>query len=343
MGCLLAVVVGLTSAAPSRATGAEPVARASSGGAATANSSRLAVLPVEISGGEDASLGSRIRAHLQSGLARGAFALVDAVDVERLAPEGCDARCLAALGRATGATFALRARITVSERDYRIRLELMTIKDAAVVATSEERCDVCGRDEMGTLVETQAALLRRKLEDLIQGPPVLVLTSEPSGALVYIDDELVGQTPLERTSIAGAHVLRLALDGYAQEQRPLNLATGVRETLAVPLRRLPGALRGRALGWGSLGLGVPVAAAGLVLLVLDGTQIRSNCSSDDLNRDIEGRCRYIYDTDWGGAVALAAGAALVAIGVTLLRVNRSKHTRKRVKLEAAGLGLRGRF
>jgi len=307
-------------------------------------SSRLAVLPVIVTGSEDVGLAAKIRGHLQSGLARGAFTLVDAAEVERVARGGCAAAaCLAALGRATGAAFALRARVTVNDRDYVIRLELLTIKGGVVMATSEERCDLCGRGEVGTLVETQAALLRRQLEDLIQGPPVLVLTSQPSGALVYIDDELVGQTPLERTSIAGTHIVRVVLEGYVSEQRQLALATGVRESIEVPLRRSPRAIRRRSLGWAGVGVGIPAVAAGVVLLVLDGREIRSDCSAGDRNQDLSGRCRFIYNTDWSGAVALAAGAAVIAVGATLLRMNRPAKRTGRVKLEAAGLGLRGRF
>ncbi len=323
--------------APAPVAVATPVVPATS-------SSRLAVLPVVLGGVGDATLAARIHDYLRSGLARGAFALVDDAAVEPLARGGCETpACLRALGKATGATFALRARVTVNDRDYVIRLELVTIKDAAVVATSEERCDLCGRGEVGTLVETQAALLRRKLEDLIQGPPVLVLTSQPAGALVYVDDELVGQTPLERTSIAGAHVVRVVLEGYVPELRQLQLATGVRESISVPLRRSPRALRRRGLGWGGVGLGIPAVAAGVVLLVLDGREIRSDCSASDRNQDLGGRCRYIHNTDWSGAVALAAGAALIAIGATLLRVNRPAKKQKRVQLEAAGFGLSGRF
>lgn len=307
------------------------------------SSSRLAVLPVLVTGSQDAGLAVRIRGYLQSGLARGAFALVDVAEVERLAGGSCEAgECLAGLGKGTGATFALRARVTVNDRDYVIRLELLRIEGGVAVATSEEHCDLCGRGEVGTLVETQAALLRHKLEDLIQGPPMLVLTSQPSGALVYIDDELVGQTPLERTSIAGTHNIRVVLAGYVPEVRQLVLATGVREAIEVPLRRSPRALRRRSLGWAGVGLGIPAVAAGVVLLVLDGREIRSDCSAGDRNQDVSGRCRYLHDTDWGGAVALAAGAALIAVGATLLRMNRPVKQR-RVQLEAAGMGLRGRF
>ncbi len=381
LGCTLALALGLAPVTPSRASAgppgdpslpmppssapapeadaeepaedaeepapaAEPAEEAPAEAAATppAGASRLAVLPVVLVGAADESLAARIDGSLQRGLARGAFALVAAAEVARLAGAACDSpACLAALGKASGATFALRARVTVNDRDYVIRLELVAIRDGQVVATSEERCDLCGRGEVGTLVETQAALLRRKLEDLIQGPPVLVITSQPSGALVYIDEELVGQTPLERTSIPGQHIVRVVREGHIAEQRQVELSTGVRESISLPLRRSPRAIRGRGLGFVGLGLGLPAVAAGAVLLVLDGREIRSDCSADERNQDLDGRCRFIHNTDWSGAVALAAGAALIAIGATLLRVHRPVKPEQRVKIEAAGLGLRGRF
>ena len=75
----------------------------------------------------------------------------------------------------------LRSAVTVNDRDYVVRLELLATEDGAVLASSEERCDLCGLAEVGALVEAQAALLRRKLGDLIQGPPRLAVVTRAAG------------------------------------------------------------------------------------------------------------------------------------------------------------------
>lgn len=306
--------------------------------------SRLAVLPIVIAGTQNATIAPRVLGHLQQGLARGAFTLVGAAEVERLAAGACDVACLARLGAATGATFALRTEVTVNDRDYKVHLELVRTADGTVVAASDERCDLCGRDELGVLVETQAALLRKELEGQIKGPPRVTITTSPPGALIFIDGEIVGQSPLERTLVDGKHVVRVALDGYIAEERPLTLSAGVREAVDIQLRREPRAARLRAVGWAGVGVGVPALAAGVALLVLNGRPIRSDCDAADRNQDLGGNCRWIHDTDWGGAVALAAGAALLGVGITLIRFHRrGPSATDRAGLRPGGLGLVGRF
>ncbi len=311
-----------------------------------ADATRLAILPIVLSGAEDSSTAQWIDQHLRRGLARGAFAIVEAEAISRVAPDGCQtAACFATVGTATRATFALRAQITVNDRDYNIRLDLYATSDGAVVASSEERCDLCGRAEVTRLVEAQAALLRTKLEDLIQGPPVLVVTSVPAGALVYVDDDLVGQTPLERKQLPGVHVIRVVLDNYIAENRQVELSTGVRQSLNLELRREPRAARRQALGWASIGVGLPTIATGLALLAINRQPIRHDCSEADGNRDASGNCRFIYRTYWGGASALAAGAALVSIGITLLLVHRKPKAKpnRRAHWQPTGTGVQLRF
>ncbi len=306
--------------------------------------SKLAVLPLALTGSQDETAGPSLSGHLQQGLARGAFAVVDAAEVERLAAGGCsEQRCLTALRKQAGATFVLRSAVTVDDRDYVVRLELLATEDGSVLASSEERCDLCGLAEVGALVEAQGALLRRKLEDLIQGPPRLAVVTRPAGALVLVDNQLIGKTPLEQNLLDGEHVVRVMLDGYVDDERKVELVPGVRESLEVELRREPKIARYRAVGWATLFTGIPVAAAGVGLLAIDGRQVRGRCSG--MNRDPFGNCRFVFDTDWGGAVALAAGAALVTAGVLLLMRTRDRpqSRRPRASIGPTGVMIFGRF
>jgi len=310
----------------------------------TNTDSKLAVLPLALTGSQDETAGPILSGHLQKGLARGAFAVVDPTQVERLAADGCsEQRCLSALRKQAGATFVLRSAVTVDDRDYVVRLELLATQDGAVLASSEERCDLCGMAEVGALVEAQGALLRRKLEDLIQGPPRLAVVTRPAGALVLVDNQLIGKTPLEQNLLDGEHVVRVMLDGYVDDERKVELVPGVRESLEVELRRAPKTARYRTAGWATMFTGIPVAAAGIALLALDGRQVLSQCSGID--RDPTGNCRFLFDTDWGGAVALAAGAALITAGALLLlrTRDRSQSRRPRAFLGPNGVTIVGRF
>lgn len=315
---------------------------ATPGAAAKPAAKSLAVLPIALAGAADESLRAPLSDHLERGLARGAFTLVDSAEVARHATDACDKACIAAIQRATGAGFVLRASVRIDDRDYVVRLELHAASDGALLAESEERCDLCGFAEVGALVEAQGALLRRQLESLIHGPPRLRVTTDPPGALVLVDDQLVGRTPVDRTLLEGEHHVRVLLDGYVGDERKVKLVAGVQETLDLPLRREPRLTRWRQTGTAAVAIGAPLIAAGIGMLVVDGQPFRGRCSGPD--RDPMGHCRFLLDTDWGGAVALAAGAALVAAGtVLLLRTRDRPQPRRRAHILPTGLGVIGRF
>lgn len=339
--CSLALMLALP-AAPLRAEPAAPTTAATP--VAAAADSRLAVLAIALSGSVDESTGPRLLGHLKKGLERGAFTVVDPAEVERHAPDGCsDARCLSALRDRAGAAFALRARVSVNDRDYVVHLDLLDTRTGTVLATSEERCDLCGSTEVGTLVEAQSALLRRALEDIITGPSRLVVASQPAGALVLVDNQLIGTTPVDQPVIEGEHVVRVMLDGYVSDERRVKLQRGVRERLELQLRRAPRLARSRSFGWASLFTGLPVFAAGVGLLAIDGRENQLRCEGRD--RDMRGNCRFLHDTAIGGAAALAAGTALITIGAMLLLRTRDRPQprRPRAFLGPTGLSVVGRF
>jgi len=343
--CSLALTLALA-AAPlqASATAAPSTAAAPSTGPAelAAADSRLAVLAIAVTGTADESTGPRLLGHLKKGLERGAFTIVDPAEVERHAPDGCsEQRCLTALRTQASASFALRAKIAVNDRDYVVHLDLLDTRTGDVLATSEERCDLCGSAEAGNLVATQSALLRRALEDIIQGPSRLVVDSQPAGALVLVDNQLIGTTPVDQPVLEGEHVVRVMLDGYVSDERKVKLQRGVRERLDLQLRRSPRLARTRSVGWATLFTGVPVVAAGVGLLILDGREKR--CDAGD--RDILGNCPYVYNTDLGGAAALAAGTALITIGAMLLLRTRDRPQprRPRAFIGPTGFSVVGRF
>ena len=333
---LPALAVALALALPARAQGPAPAAGA-----------RVALLAPELVGPSADDAGARLLAHLQAGLARGAFAVIAPDELGDLA-RACDAACVRRIGRDTGAVYLLRSRIAVDDRDYVVRLDLLATEGADVVATSEERCDLCGLAEVGALLEAQGARLRATLEDLIRGAPILVVTTAPSGAMVFIDDALVGLTPLERTMIEGDHVVRVTYDGYVSEQRDVALVAGVRSNLDIPLRRTPETAKRRAFGIAALAVGAPLLAVTPALLLFDGDPVRRRCTGDEV--DADGDCALLHNTDWLAVLTAGAGAALVTLGVTLVVLTRDRgkpRARARAQVQAGltptGLTLRARF
>ncbi|MDC0674188.1 PEGA domain-containing protein [Nannocystis radixulma] len=329
-------------AAPVAAQPAAPAPGASAP-APAADAPKLAIAPIAISGAEDPLLASQLEQDLRGGLARGSLQLLDSEAVARVAGGPCsDDACLERLRDQLGAAFVLRAQVTVSDRDYTLRLELVATRDLGRAAESERGCELCGLAELRALTADQAARLLAKLDALAKPPPAFEIATTPPGALVFIDGQLVGAAPVERNVLEGKHVVRVMSEGYVPEERELVAVAGLRESLQIDLRRTPESLKLRGAGWGLLFTGIPLLAAGVALLALDGDEYRGRCSGPDV--DLSGRCRFVFNTDWGGAGLMAAGALLGTAGTMLLLRTRDRgKTKLRARLGPTYIGLSGAF
>lgn len=342
-GLVCALAISLTLP---RSTSAAVEASASA--SAEAPTAKLALRAPQVTGELDTGALPGFVESLGRGLARGAFAVALPEEAEAFAKGSCEGRgCAAEISAGTGASYVLLSKISVEDRDFAVHLELLDAAGVAL-ASSDERCELCGLAEVGALLEAQGARLRAKLEDLIKGPPVLVISTTPPGAMVMIDNQVVGATPLERVMNQGDHVVAVIRDGYVTEARDVTLVEGVRSNLEFTLRRTPEFAKVRKLGWAALAVGVPVIAGGVGLLVIDGSPARGRCDGE--NVDANGNCKFIYNTDWTGALTMTAGGVLATIGVMLLlrtQDRRVTRTKKAVSVEAGisptGVVLYGRF
>lgn len=313
------------------------------GGAATPSDSvRIAVVPLRVGGGQvDEATRKGWVAGLRRGLGRGDFTLVEQDVADRVGEPGCERQaCLDAL-REAGATHLVRTGITMKSRDYLLELELVDAGSGAVLFESQERCEICGVGEVADLLDSQGALLQTRLAVLGKGPPVLVLDTRPSGALVHVDGEVVGKTPLERPLLAGARKIRVTLGGYVAEERELTFVAGGREEVVIELQRTPGNPRQRALGGAALGGGLALFGAGVALLALDDMPFKKRCTGTEV--DADGDCRWLYNTGWGGAALAVSGAVLVTLGIVALVRNRAPRPGRSARVLPTGLGVMARF
>ena len=346
---LAALLAAAALAAPAQAAAAPeptPAAAAASEPAAPADPAlKLAITAPTLQGAEDPVLVAQLERDLRGGMQRGRLTLIDAAEVARVAGGACgDLACAERLGRELGATFVLRTTVTVADRDYTLRLELIDTRNRETAAESERVCELCGLAELRELTADQAARLLARLDALAKPPPVLELSAQPAGALVLVDGTLVGVAPVERTLLEGEHVIRVMSEGYVPEERTVVAVAGVRETVQIKLKRSPETLKLRKAGWATLAIGIPTFLAGAALLALDGRVVRSTC--DDRDIDLINRCQEVYDTDLGGAAFLAAGTLLGTVGVMLLLRTRER-TRAPKKIRAqlgpTYLGVAGSF
>ncbi len=248
---------------------------------------RVALTPIVITGATQIELQGELERALVQGLRRAGFAVVtlDAsfADCSPGAPE-----CLARVREAHGATHLLTTRVESRERDYSVTLELVATAPARRESISQsDECSLCGLEEVRTMLIVQGPQLRSQLDvtrkqarleqerqrrldeqrDALARQPVLVVRSEPAGALVTVDGERVGFTPLERKSTAGSHLVTIELEGYAPEERTVTLERGVEQLLELTLtsgRLPPTAFSRQLLISGSVSLSLGVAALGVM-------------------------------------------------------------------------------
>ncbi len=328
--------------------------------AAAAGSSGLAgvaVLPLLVSGELAEAANGALLERLRKGIERGSFVLIDQPTTNSIAATGCsDDACYERMEKEANATYIVRTTISVADRDYQVKIDLVDLRSGNTVASSAESCELCGVAEVGSVLEAQGAQLGKKLEDLVKEPPTLTIAAEPQGALVMVDGEVVGVAPIaERQMLAGKHVVRVSYDGYIPEEREIESIVGVNETVNVQLKRTPESKRFRALGWASWAVGVPILVGGIPLLVLDEQlQVRRDeCMNLPYNPDLD-VYPCVYVTRYAGAAMIAVGAALTTAGAMLLvrysdrkgkaKRKRSKTTaRARPRISPTGFGISGRF
>ncbi|MCA9710671.1 MAG: PEGA domain-containing protein, partial [Myxococcales bacterium] len=261
----------------------------------------------------------------------------------------CQTRpCQAQVARGAGAEHAIAMRVAVDRRDYAITIDVIDAEGTAV-AQSAERCEVCGFDEAVQVVDSQAAALVARLDALALEPPMLVFQSDPPGAVIRVDEQIVGRTPFERVVEPGAHQVRADEDGYVSEQRTVEAVEGVRATVVFSLEPMPRPRRRglRAAGWAALGIGVAGLATGVPLVVIDGRENRVSCSGE--NVDPLGNCKYLYATGEAGIAVTVVGAVALVTGVGIAigtrRGRGAPATRRAARLRVGprGVTVQGRF
>jgi len=309
-----------------------------------AQEQRLVVLPLKIEGQTDKDTRTRWSARLREGLGRGEAALVDPAAVAPFLEGNCDRQsCYDRVRANSGATHIVRTTVVAKSRDFLLKLDLIDAKTGTVVLTAAETCEICGTEEVATLLDSQGALLQTRLSAMGAGPPMLVLDTSPSGAIVFVDGEAVGTTPIERPVLEGSHRVRVSLNGYVGEERELNFVNGARQEVSFQLKRTPGNPKTRALGAAGLAGGLALLGAGVALVILDDRDYKANCSGANVDADMD--CKFVFNTGPLGAAMLGVGAVLGTLGAVALYRNRGRKAEGKpsARLLPRGFGFAAQF
>jgi TolB-like protein len=317
---------------------------------APAAGAKLAILPLRVDGGLSESDQAELTKALIAGLQRGNFTVVPPEQV--VAAEGraasCDGpTCIKNVAAKTGSAYVVRVVVVVKDRDYTVKVELVAA-DGKRLAQTEDGCEICGVVDASGLIDSAAATLRLKLDALSKGPAAVKLTSDPRGAIVTIDGQIAGTTPLDRPVVPGKHLIRVDMDGYISIEREVTFVEGVNEDLAFTLEKLPSRLPGRRWGFVSLGVGIVALGGAIGFGILDEKpfKVGGNCSDAYMEGDRHRRrpdfnyipngdmsitgspeCARLWRTEPIAIPLAVVGGALLTLGIAIL-VNSRKKTDK---------------
>src|SRR5690606_12867120 len=118
-------------------------------------SATAAILPIKVEGELSDTDRATLTNELVAGLERGAFAVVlpDAVTAPDAGAADCDKpRCYKKIAEATSATHVVKSKLSVVDRDYKVRIELVDGTDGRVLASAEDGCEICGVSDVGELI-----------------------------------------------------------------------------------------------------------------------------------------------------------------------------------------------
>jgi hypothetical protein len=303
---------------------------------------RLAIHRFEFSGHVPAPLRESLARRLSEGLTSVGFQVLPVPGATAAGAAGAcaDPACLRGLADRLGVRYLVGARVDENAKTFEIALELHTGRTGMVVGVSRERCEICGSEEVGEKMGLAASALRARLMLLASAPVRFVVRTRPHGATVQIDERPSGRTPVDLSLAAGPHRMRIEHPGYFPLERSFTVVSGVEETLNLDLVGLPSPFPFRTAGWTAMAAGALLAAGGVYLLRMDGSQV--SCSP--AAQDGDGNCPRIYRTNVLGASLLGGSAVCATLGAVWLFLAPAAGPRMEPD-QALGwtFGARGRF
>jgi len=255
--------------------------------------------------------------------------------------------------------YALRVKLSggPTRGPFQIALQLIDGSAGAVAATATPSCADCTAEQAAAVVATALGPLLQEAAG--RGRGAVEITSDPSGAEIYLAEQKVGLTPYRASRFVGDYALKIQKAGRQSYQAPLFVAAGRTATVhallpegtaevepapaaLVPVAATPPTSPRRPL-W-RLGTGAALLGGGALLLGFGASAISVNGQCDlDAQPDL---CSARYNTLLPGSVLVGAGALLVIGGITLLAI---PGPRKKLQLATlpvpyrGGMGLGGRF
>jgi len=319
-------------------------APAAAQGVAKPDRPQVAVVRLAFTGAVAEAARELFAQRLVEGLAVAEFLVASGAPVaQRLTASGVDPlacvdeTCYRRAAPALGVAYLVTGAVGERQKTYDITLELVNGRTGAVIGTHRARCEICGVEEAGEKMGLAASALRSRLEAVAKAPARFVIRSRPAGALVTMDGQPLGRTPLDREIAGGAHTLQISAEGYDATERSLTVVSGVDETLDLELLPLASKFPFRKAGWAALALGAAALAAGIYAEAIDGDEIP--CSAAE--KDPWGHCPNLRNTRVLAAALVGLGVGAATLGGVWLYLGQGRGPRGEPSAVAIGVG--GRF
>lgn len=298
----------------------------------------MAIASVSFEGNLPAEAQKIFLARMAEGLAKAGVGVVGGGRAAR--SSACtDNDCYRRLAGQVGAFYLIVGKVSESQKNYDIDLELITGATGRSSGNHRQRCQICGLSEAGERMSLAASALTEKLKSLLREPGHVVVRARPGTARVIVNGQLRGQAPQEVTLPAGKHKVVLEAPGHRAVEREIEVVPAVDQELLIDMMEIPSEFPYKTAGWSALVGGVALIAAGaFTYTYFQGRKV----SCADGEKDADGDCKKILGADWPAAGMMAAGASLATFGGVWLYLGSQQDTSSNTST-ALHLGYRGGF
>jgi TolB-like protein len=199
------------------------------------------------------------------------------------------------------APYVLRGRVQVDGRSYALHLQMVDRRTGKVVASRDDRCEICTAAEA---FETASAAASTLKSQIFKGAGVAApAATGPAGPSAVAPSAAPPAARAASPSLAVAQ----------SDEAPARPSGGAQlSALAAPpaadLHAHRSAAPHRGLGWVGIATGLVGIGAGGLLVAIDG---KGTCGEP-------GPCERLFDTRWAGISSIGVGVVVVGAGILAL-------------------------
>lgn len=283
----------------------------------------VAVVDLHFKGEISPALKDLLSVRLMKGLAATGLELIKDEAVQQVLKSNSIRRCNTPdCWRTVAGKLACRyivgATVEGEDRLYDLHLWIADGYTGRVAAEVDQRCEICGLNDIADKMELSASALRAKLESLSHAPAPVTILTEPTGATVAIDGDPVGPSPRAIELPPGEHRITVSAEGYIAATRTINAIAGVQDKIEIRLIPVEKKSYRRPIGWIGVGVGVASLIAGAVLFTINGEE--GDCQGENPLRT----CAQHRDTSVAAWTMTGIGLGAALGGTYLLCTSKEK-------------------